>query len=71
MVSIVNSPPLVGGCDDVGLPNAFTLGESSMPLTDADLLVGGEVPRPGDDTGDLIGDGDLLTPDDNELSPAT
>jgi hypothetical protein len=70
IVSIVNSP-LGLGYASVGLPRGLALGEMSTPLTDADLLVGGEVPRPGDETGDRIGDGERLCPDDNELRPAT
>ena len=55
----------------MGLPRGRALGERSMPLTDADLLVGGEVPTPEDEIGDLIGEGDRLCPEDNELRPAT
>lgn len=38
---------------------------------DADLLVGGEVLNPWDETGDRTGEGDLLYPDDNVLNPVT
>lgn len=57
---------------EVGLPRAFERGDMSTPMTEADLLVGGEVLNPWDETGDLTGEGDLLTPpDDKELRPAT
>jgi hypothetical protein len=59
---MVNSPPVDNaGNPDVGLPNGLPprCGESSKFLIEADLLVGGDVPRPWDDTGDLIGEGDL------------
>ena len=60
MVSIVSSPPLGTGYANCGLPRGLALGDTSMPLIDADLLVGGEVPTPGDEIGDRIGDGDRL-----------
>ena len=57
---------------DVGLPRGFRTGDSLKPLTDPELLMGGEVSPPWDDTGDLIGEGDrLLAPrDEIEVSPA-
>lgn len=54
----------------VGLPNGLRPGDSSNPFTEADLLVGGEVPKPWDETGDRTGEGDLLMAEDSELSPA-
>ena len=59
IVSIVNSPPGLGNAS-VGLPRGRALGERSIPLTDADLLVGGEVPTPDDEIGDRMGEGDRL-----------
>lgn len=59
IVSIVNSPPGLEYASE-GLPRGRALGERSIPLTDADLLVGGEVPNPGDEIGDRIGEGDRL-----------
>ncbi len=47
----------------------FPRGDISTPLMEADLEVGG-LPNP-DETGDRTGEGDLLRPEDNELSPAT
>lgn len=71
IVSIVNSPALGNIRLEVGLPNAFEarVGEVSVPLIDAALLVGGEVPRPCEDTGDLRGDGERC-PDEKEVIPA-
>ena len=56
---------------EIGLPRGLPFGDISTPFTDADLLVGGEALKPCDETGDRIGDGDRLFPDDKELSPAT
>jgi hypothetical protein len=71
MVSIVSSPPVAPWKLSVGLPNGLLLrvGESSMPLIDADLLFGVEEPNPWDETGDRMGDGDLC-PEDREVRPA-
>jgi hypothetical protein len=46
---------------DSGLPGPLKplLGDVSNPFTDAEILVGGEVPTPCEDTGDLMGEGDL------------
>jgi len=71
MVSMVSSPPAKERCVEIGLPNGLPLGDISTPLIDADLLVGGDVPNPCDETGDRTGDGDLLWPEDKELRPAT
>lgn len=71
IVSMVSSPPFVGGCAEIGLPSGCLRGESSTPLIDADLLVGGVVPKPCDDTGDRTGEGDLYPGEERELSPAT
>jgi hypothetical protein len=49
IVSIVSSPPVEAGAKlKVGLPNGLALrpGERSRPLIEADLLVGGDVPKP-------------------------
>ena len=56
---MVSSPPDGIVWAKAGLASALVLGESSTPLTDADLLVGGDVPNPGDDIGDRTGEGDL------------
>ncbi len=65
---MVNSPPTFE-CVEIGLAMPFPRGDISTPLMEADLEVGG-LPKP-DDTGDRTGEGDLLSPEDNEFSPAT
>lgn len=58
---------------DTGLPSGFLLGDVSRPLSEADLLSGGEGPAPPvvEETGDRIGDGDrLLATEDMLVSPA-
>lgn len=56
---------------EVGLPRGFLTGDMLSPLIDPEMLFGGEVSGPCEDTGDLIGDGDRLTPlDPMEVSPA-
>lgn len=58
---------------DTGLPSGFLLGDVSRPLSEADLLFGGEVPAPPvvEETGDRIGDGDrLLATVDRLVRPA-
>lgn len=51
---------------DTGLARGFRLGDVSMPLTDPDLLCGGEAPPPELDTGERIGEGDLFMPPTEE-----
>jgi len=71
MVSMVNSPPLRGACVDMGLPSGFARGEVSKPFTEADLLVGGDVENPCEETGERTGEGDLFCARDvKEFSPA-
>ena len=60
-----NSPPPlnIGLCPDgtVELPEPlwpFT-GEMSTPLKEGDTLLGGDVPCPGEERGECMGDGDL------------
>ena len=61
MVSTLSSPPKGGLWPDSGLPGPLKplLGDVSKPFTDAETLVGGEVSTPCEDTGDLMGEGDL------------
>lgn len=47
---------------DVGLPNGFLTGDKLNPFTDPDLLFGGDVSGACEDTGDLMGEGERLTP---------
>ena len=58
MVSMLTSPLIAGRLwwMLVGEPSGFLLGLSSKPLMEPDLLVGGEVPRPCEETGDLKGE---------------
>lgn len=64
MVSTLNSPPKVlgGGLwpQSRGLPATRVpqLGELSKPFVEGDTLVGGDVPKPWDETGERIGDGE-------------
>jgi hypothetical protein len=65
MVSIFNSPPPLSGglCAGGGteLPDPLwpLAGEVSIPLKEGDTLLGGDVPCPGDESGERMGDGDL------------
>lgn len=83
IVSTLTSPwmpkqPMGGDVDrfvDTGLPSGFLLGEVSIPLSEADLLFGGEVPAPPvvEETGERIGDGDRwsrLPMEDKLVRPA-
>lgn len=70
MVSILSSLPNLGPklgetglcVVESGLPGSRPLrfGETSSPLTDVEILVGGEVLNPYDDVGERSGDGDLF-----------
>lgn len=58
---------------DTGLPSGCLVGDVSRPLSEADLLFGGDVPAPPvvEETGDRIGDGDrLLATEDKLVRPA-
>ena len=80
MVSTFSSPGTpMGGREgdmdrdvDTGLARGFRLGDVSIPLTDPDLLCGGEAPPPELDTGERMGEGDRLTPptEDRLVRPA-
>ena len=56
-------PPSGGLCVDSGIeppePPWPLAGEVSKPLKEGDTLLGGDVPRPGEESGEWIGDGDL------------
>jgi hypothetical protein len=74
MVSIVSSPVVAPRLYsvDVGLPNGLRTGDKLMPFTDPDLLCGGDVSGACEDTGDLIGEGERLTPiEARDVKPAT
>lgn len=45
---------------ETGLPKGILVGDVSMPLSEADLLCGGELPAPPvvEETGERMGDGD-------------
>lgn len=64
MVSMFNSPPKVPGGglwpQSRGLPATRPprLGEVSNPFVEGDTLVGGDVLKPCDETGERIGDGE-------------
>lgn len=72
IVSMFSSPLARRLCSvDVGLPKGFRTGDMLKPLRDPELLFGGEVSPPCEDTGDLIGEGERpALRDDREVNPA-
>ncbi len=73
IVSIANSPVVRTKLYsvEVGLPSGFLAGDKLNPLTDPDLLFGGDVSGACEDTGDLIGEGERLTPmEAKDVKPA-